>query len=208
MAGFAQYSTVTPKFRAAFVNLFEPKKKESPEEKDKYGMTMLFGDGEDLSEIKALATQLMTEKFGDKKSWPKGFHKPWRDQADKDKENENADGKTYDGFVSGNLYMNGTSERKPEVVDENVKPILNRADVYSGCYMVAHITLFWFEKKTNKGIGVSINTVQKVGNGEPLGGSPPSAASVFKPTKLNNKKAATAVMDDEDEQEEDEDPMA
>lgn len=204
MSGYQQYSTVTPEFRAAFVNLFEPKAADD-NGKEKYGITHLFKEGEDLSKIKDLARQLMTDKFGsDPKKWPKGWRKPWRDQADKDKNNEDAEGKTYDGFVSGNLYFNSTSERKPEIVDENVNPILNKAHVYSGCYMIAHITLFWYENKGNKGIGVSLNTVQKVGDGEPLGGSAPSAASVFSPVKLNNKKSAASVMDDED----DEDPMA
>lgn len=207
MSGYAQYSTVTPEFRAAFVNLFEPKPADE-NGKEKYGLTMLFKDGEDLSEIKELGRQLMTDKFGaDPKKWPKGWKKPWRDQAEKDHNSDDATGKTYDGFEAGNLFMNATSERKPEVVNEAVKPILNKADVYSGCYMRAHITLFWYEAKGNKGIGVSLNTCQKVGDGEPLGGSAPPAASVFSPVKLNTKKSAKSVMDD-DADEDDEDPMA
>lgn len=208
MSGYAQYSTTTPKFRAAFVNLFTPKKKDKDADadaKDKYGLTMLFEEGEDLKEIKELGRQLMTEKFGaDPKQWPKGWNKPWRDQAEKDKENEDATSTQYDGFVSGRLFMNASTEIQPEVVDHAVKPILNARDVYSGCYMIAHITLFWYEKKGNKGIGVSLNTVQKVDDGEPLGGGVVKAASVFSPVKLNTKKSSSAVMDEDDEN----DPMA
>lgn len=206
MAGYQQYSTVTPRFRGAFVNLFAPKKKKKETDKDKFGLTMLFEEGEDLEEIKGLATQLMTDKFGaDKKKWPKGFKKPWRDQEEKEHDNDNATGETYDGFVAGRLFMNGTSNNQPEVVNEDVKPILKTSEVYSGAYYIAHITLFWYDNES-KGIGVSINTVQKVDEGEVMGGTgAPAAASVFKPVKkLNTKKSSSAVMDDED----DEDPMA
>lgn len=206
MSGYTAYSTVTPQFRAAFVNLFEPKKKKKETDKDKYGLTMLFGEGEELEEIKALGRQLMTDKFGaDPKKWPKGWKKPWRQQDEKDLDNDDASSKQYEGFISGRMFMNATSERRPEVVDEAVKPILNKADIYSGCHMIAHITLFWYDNESI-GIGCSINTVQKVQDDEVLGGgAPPAAASVFKPVKkLNTKKSSSAVMDAED----DEDPMA
>jgi len=205
MSGYAAYSTVTPKFRAAFVNLFEPKKnEEDPTAKPKYGLTMLFEEGEDLAEIKKLATQLMIDKFGsDKTKWPKGFNKPWRDQGEKDKDNSDAEGKTYDGFVSGRLFMNASTEKQPEVANESVKPILSAREVYSGCYMLAHVTLFWYEKKGNKGIGVSLGPVQKVGDGDPLGGGAPAAASVFAPVKADKSKAAKDAFEDSDE-----DPMA
>lgn len=204
MAGYAAYSLVTPKFRMAFVNLHEPKKnEEDPTAKPKYGLTMLFEDGETLAEVKALATKLMTEKFGDKAKWPKGFNKPWRDQGEKDKNNPDATAKTYDGFVSGNLFMNASTEQQPEVTDEALQPVVSAKTVYSGCYGRAYITLFWYEKKGNKGIGVSLGPVQKVDDGEPLGGAAPTAASVFSPIKGNKKKAPAASFDDEDE-----DPMA
>lgn len=207
MSGYAKYSCVTPTFRAAFVNLFEPKKnEENPNAKPKYGLTMLFGDGEDLAEIKQLATQLMNDKFGDKSKWPKGFNKPWRDQAEKDKDNADAEGKTYDGFVSGNLFMNASTEQQPEVTDEALQPVVSAKTVYSGCFARAYITLFWYEQKGNKGIGVSLGPVQKMDDGEPLGGSAPAAASVFSPVKANKKKAAKDAF--EDEAGDDEDPMA
>jgi hypothetical protein len=205
MAGYAEYTTVTPRFRAAFVNLFEPKPNdEDPSAKPKYGVTMLFEEGEDLAEIKQLATKLMTDKFGtDKAKWPKGFNKPWRDQGEKDKNNPDASGKTYDGFVTGRLFFNASTAQQPEVVDEYVKPVISAKTVYSGCYMLAQITLFWYEKKGNKGIGVSLNSAQKVDDGEPLGGAAPAASSVFSPVKANKKKAPAESFDGDDE-----DPMA
>jgi hypothetical protein len=204
MSGYEGYQTVTPKFRMAFVNVFEPRKKKNPTDKDKFGLTMLFEDGEDLAEIKEMGRKLMTEKFGpDPKAWPKGWRKPWRDQSDKDVDNEDATSKQYDGFVSGRLFMNASTSRQPQVVDNNVKDILDKTKIYSGCYGMAHITLFWYDNES-KGIGVSLNSLQKLDDGEPLGGAPPSAASVFSPVKINTKKSAASAMDDDD----DEDPMA
>lgn len=206
MSGYAKYSVVTPEFRGAFINAFTPKKKKKETDKDKYGLTALFGEGETLQEIKDLATQLMTDKFGDKKNWPKGFRKPWRDQEEKEHDNENATGETYDGFVAGRMFLNMTSDRQPEVTDEDVKPIMRQSDIYNGVWMIAHVTLFWYDNES-KGVGVSCNCLQKVRDDEVLGGGgAPSAASVFKPVKkLNTKKAASSVMDDS---EDDDDPMA
>jgi hypothetical protein len=206
MAGYAAYSIVTPPFIGAFVNLLAPKKKKKPTDEDSYGITMLFEEGEDLADVKALATQLMTDKFGtDKSKWPKKFNKPWRDQGEKDKTNDDADGKTYGGFVAGRLFMNASTKQQPEVVDEALQPVISAKTVYSGCKFRASITLFWYDTDGNKGIGVSLGPVQKMDDGEPLGGGAPAAASVFSPVKTNKKKAAAANFDAGDD---DEDPMA
>jgi hypothetical protein len=51
-----------------------------------------------------------------------------------------------------------------------MNPILDQADLYSGCYVRASINLYPFNKNGNKGIGAGLNNIQKLADGEPLGG--------------------------------------
>lgn len=51
-----------------------------------------------------------------------------------------------------------------------MQAILDPADLYSGCYVRASINLYPFSKNGNKGIGAGLNNIQKLAEGEALGG--------------------------------------
>lgn len=208
-----QYNINTPEFRVSFNHMFDGKENDAG--KVKFGCTMLFAEGETLKHIKAMATTIMVDKFGeDKTKWPKKFHKPWQDQSKNDAENEEREGKPYDGYKSGNLMLNCMSaEDAPEVVDQKLQAVIEKRKVYSGCWGIGNIDLFWFEAKnkqgvvTNKGITSSLNCFQKTRDDAPLGGGArPQASAVFKPIAVDTKKGAAAVFAEDDE--DDEDPMA
>ena len=59
-----------------------------------------------------------------------------------------------------------------------VNPILTRSEVYSGVYGRASITFYAFNSSGNRGIACGLNNLQKVRDGEPLGGKA-SAESDF-----------------------------
>ena len=190
--------------------------KENDDGQLRYGSSFLFQKGEQLLELKAAATRVMEEKFGpDKTKWPKGFHKPWKDQADKDPNNPANEGqKTYAGYESGGLYLDcNSADKPPQVVDHNVKDILDKRLVYSGCYGIPNISVYYFERKNKagaivkQGISTALNCFQKTRDGEPLGSAPPKAADVFKPVKVDATKGAASVFNGSPA-EEDEDPMA
>lgn len=73
------------------------------------------------------------------------------------------------------------ADKPPGVLDAQGKRIINATDVYSGMYGRVHIQLFPFDTNGNKGIGCSLQNVQKVKDGDALGGSRRSAESVFDP---------------------------
>ena len=60
--------------------------------------------------------------------------------------------------------------------DRNV--ILTRSEVYSGVYGRASITFYAFNSNGNRGIACGLNHLQKIRDGEPLGGKA-SAESDF-----------------------------
>lgn len=56
------------------------------------------------------------------------------------------------------------------MVDANCNPILTRSEVYSGVYGRASISFYAFNSNGNRGIACGLNNLQKIRDGEPLGG--------------------------------------
>lgn len=75
-------------------------------------------------------------------------------------------------------FINANSATAPGIVDIDCNPILSRSEVYSGVYGRASISFYAFNSNGNKGIACGLNNLQKIRDGEPLGGKA-SAASDF-----------------------------
>ena len=55
-------------------------------------------------------------------------------------------------------------------MDAQVQPVLNQAEVYSGCYGRISVTFYGFNNNGNRGIAAGLGNIQKLRDGEPLGG--------------------------------------
>ena len=78
----------------------------------------------------------------------------------------------------GHYFINANSTTAPQIVDRAVKPILDRGEVYSGCYARVSLNFYAFNSNGNKGIACGLGNIQKIRDGEPLGGKT-SAADDF-----------------------------
>lgn len=67
-------------------------------------------------------------------------------------------------------FVNANSATAPGIVDADRQPILDRSEVYSGVYGRASINFYAFNSNGNKGIACGLNNLQKIRDGEPLGG--------------------------------------
>lgn len=67
-------------------------------------------------------------------------------------------------------FVNANSSTAPGIVDADRQPILDRSEVYSGVYGRASINFYAFNSNGNKGIACGLNNLQKIRDGEPLGG--------------------------------------
>lgn len=65
------------------------------------------------------------------------------------------------------------------MVDKADNPIITQAEVYSGMYGRVNVTFFPYAFGGKKGVGCGLGPVQKLRDGEALGGSMPTAAQVF-----------------------------
>ena len=77
---------------------------------------------------------------------------------------------TSQGRRPGTPFINANSGTAPGIVDADRQPILDRSEVYSGVYGRASINMYAFNSNGNKGIACGLNNLQKIRDGEPLGG--------------------------------------
>lgn len=75
-----------------------------------------------------------------------------------------------DEVYAGCYFINANSATAPGIVDADRQPILERSEVYSGVYGRASINLYAFNSNGNRGIACGLNNLQKIRDGEPLGG--------------------------------------
>jgi hypothetical protein len=75
-----------------------------------------------------------------------------------------------DPAYAGAYFINANNQNAPGIVDADRQPILERREVYSGVYGRASISFYAFNSSGNKGIACSLNNLQKIKDGEPLGG--------------------------------------
>ena len=99
-------------------------------------------------------------KFGGKKPNKAAIKLPLRD----------GDNERDDEAYKGHYFINANSTTPPQIVDQRVQPILDRSQVYSGCYARVSINFYAFNSNGNKGVAAGLGNIQFVRDGEPLGG--------------------------------------
>lgn len=75
-----------------------------------------------------------------------------------------------DAAYANSYFVNANSATAPGIVDANCQPIVDRSEVYSGVYGRASINFYAFNSNGNRGIACGLNNLQKIRNGESLGG--------------------------------------
>jgi Protein of unknown function (DUF2815) len=182
-------SNMTPHFRVAYPVVFKPKLNELSK-KEEYTLTCLFPKGTDLSGLKALAQAAIIKKWGeDKTKWPKDLQSPFKDQAEFKNQTT---GKMYDGAEPGCTMIRLKSYQQPVVFDQQKNEILEERHFYGGCFARATVNAFAFDQGKNRGISFWFNAVQKVKEGDPLGGRA-NPESDFEPVEgLANEKVSDA----------------
>lgn len=165
---------VTGKVRFSYVNIFKSRAFQADQDA-KFSICLLIPkeDKATLKKIKAAIDESIQEgissKWNGKK--PANVKLPLRD-GDEERADEAPE---YEGM----MFLNANSTQKPGIVDKDLNEILDPDEVYSGCWGRASINFYPFSVNGNKGIGVGLNNVQKLKDGEHLGSARASAESDF-----------------------------
>lgn len=113
-----------------------------------------------INEAIDIAIEEGIARFGGKKPNKATLKLPLRD-GDLERDND---------AYKGHYFINANSINAPQIVDGNLNPILDRNEVYSGCYGRVSLNFYAFNSNGNKGIACGLGNVQKLRDGEPLGG--------------------------------------
>lgn len=162
---------VTGVVRLSYANVWEPASINGSNPKYSVSLIIPKSDTKTIAEINAAidaAIEAGVGKFGGKKPNKAALKLPLRD-GDLEREDE---------AYQGSYFLNANSTTAPQIVDRAVNPILDRGEVYSGCYARVSVNFYAFNSNGNRGIACGLGNIQKVRDGYPLGGRS-SAADDF-----------------------------
>ena len=155
---------ITGVVRLSYANVWEPKSINGGTEKYSVSLIIPKSDTKTLSASNEAVNASIEEgkgKFGGKIPNKAVLKLPLRD-GDIDRPDDEAYANSY--------FINANSNTAPQIVDRNVNPILDRSEVYSGVYARVSINFYAFNSNGNKGIACGLGNIQKIRDGEPLGG--------------------------------------
>lgn len=163
---------VTGEVRLSYAHVWEPNSIQGG--KPKYSASLIIPKS-DTATIAAIekavdaAIEAGIGKFGGKRPNKAALKLPLRD----------GDIERDDEAYKGAYFLNANSLTAPQIVDINVAPILDRAEVHSGCYARVSLSFYAFNTNGNRGIACGLGNIQKTRDGESLGGGRVSAETDF-----------------------------
>ena len=169
---------VTGEVRLSYVNIFNAISRDGND--PKYSVTILVPKTDVVTKqaIDNAIQQAMQEAINNGIQLPPNPATPVHD-GDGIRQN----GEEFGPECKGRWVFTASSKNKPEVVDKNVQPILSPTAVYSGCYGRVSIRFYPYNSHGRKGIGCGLGNVQKLRDGEPLGGGTTAKQDFGAPTQ-------------------------
>lgn len=156
-----------PKTRWSYANVWEPKSINGGTPKYSVSLIIPKSDTKTVEKIQAAIQAAYEEGQGKLKGNGRTvpalsvLKTPLRDG-----DTERPDDPAY----ADSYFINANSASAPGIVDADRQPIIDRSEVYSGVYGRASINFYAFNSNGNKGIACGLNNLQKIKDGEPLGG--------------------------------------
>ena len=170
-------NVTTDKVRFTFVYLFQPRQATQDQE-PKYSITMLIpkSDTATMNRISAAMQEAGNVALNSK----------WNGQAPAQVKNPIWDGdgvrdsgEAFGPECKGCWVITASSKQQPNVYDINLNPIIDQTQIYPGMYGRANINFAGYNFAGRKGIGCYLVMVQKVADGELLGGNNPTPEQAF-----------------------------
>lgn len=170
---------LTGKVRFSFLHVFEPAETLN-KGTFKYSVQLLISKTDKKTVDSFNAAYKAAFEIGQQNTFKGGkaaeFKSPLRDGDVEFAEDIKAGKTTYKGMY----FVNASSSDKyaPTVMGPDGTKLMDRTDIYSGCYGRAFVNLYPYCVSGNKGIACGLSGVQLLEQGESLGGGT-SAAAVF-----------------------------
>jgi len=171
MATEKSNKVVIGEVRFSYANLFIPTKDDQG--RDKWSVALLIKK-DDTKSVNSVNQGIEYAKEKGKDSKFGGKIPAVLKGGLRDGDLEKPDNPEYKGMY----FINANTWNRPGVVDADLNPIIDSSEFYSGCYGRASISFYAYDNKGSKGIACGLNNVQKLRDGDKLGGGS-SAADDF-----------------------------
>lgn len=156
-----------PETRWSYANVWQPKAIDGGAPKYSVSLIIPKSDTKTIEKVRAAIQAAYDEGQGKLKGNGKSvpplssIKTPLRDG-----DVERPDDEDY----ANSYFINANSASAPGIVDAACQPIIDTSEVYSGVYGRASINFYAFNSNGNKGIACGLNNLQKIRDGESLGG--------------------------------------
>ena len=158
---------ITGVCRLSYANIWQAKSINGGAPKYSASVLIPKGDTKTVAKVKAAIQAAYEEGEGKLKGNGKtapslaSLKTPFRDG-----DTERPDDEAY----AGHWFINANSNTAPGVVDANREPIYDTSEIYSGVYARVSLSFYAFNSNGNRGIACALQNIQKVRDGEALGG--------------------------------------
>lgn len=160
---------VTGKVRLSYAQLFNPTAKK-PGDDPKYSTTILLPKSDYATKQKIDAAVNAAIQAGVTSLW-NGVKPPQVPIPIHDGDGVRpSDGMPFSEECKGHWVFTASSKQQPQIVDLGINPILSQSEVYSGMYARVSVRFYPYFNSGKRGIGCGLGNVQKLEDGEPLGG--------------------------------------
>lgn len=173
-----------PSGRLSYPNLFKPRAMEGePEDKAKYGTSVLLPGNVDLALAQKMVEDAATEKWG-AEAFKKGkIKRPFLRTEEKVEDKE----------LSGKfpILVRCSSKQRPQIVFANGSVCDSEEDVYPGRWARVSVRAYAWEHKANgRGVSFGLSNVQLLDHDERLAGGKAKAEDEFEPVELSGESGA------------------
>ena len=178
--------------RLAFPNLWEPKvpnNSDNANPKPKYSVTGLYTPYTDKNvfygEWYARAAETFQDHFNPQTQQYYGLDNPFHDGADK--------AMKFEGYTSGLMYMNHSSDYKPTLVTSQPDgkggyvPVTRPEQIYPGVWAILVLNTYVYGKsppRPKKGVGFGLSAVMIIGDDTNLSGGAIDSGKAFAGVKV------------------------
>lgn len=160
---------VTGQVRLTFPHLFQPYSNQ-PGQEPKYSTTMLLPKTDIATKAKIDAAINAAIELGISNKW-NGARPAKVNLSIHDGDGVRPNGEQFGPECKGHWVFTASSKLAPQIVQiPSLEPIIDESQIYSGLYAYVSLNFFPYASSGNKGVGIGLNNVAKVADGEPLGG--------------------------------------
>ncbi len=158
----------TGRARLSYEHLFKPYAHQ-PGQDEKYSVTILIPKSDVATKQRIDFAIAAATNLGVSKCW-NGAKPPVVANPVYDGDGVRPNGDAFGDECKNHWVFTASSKTAPQIVDTGLNPIIDQSQVYSGIYARVSVNFFPYNSNGKRGVGCGLNAVQKLEDGEPLGG--------------------------------------